>query len=192
MTDPPRATTSIHWGSPIQREGLSSLLPLVLRLEVIHQLVLSHETIHALTTAVANRAIQVLGASLVAFLVAIEVARAAKAQGTADVRTVESTIERGGSAAGDGQRSVARVVLCGRHGHRTEHTRMIGGSDVVRVIAYEGGSICVVHVRRCDPVRFKGAWEVDLHVSIEALLIGANKVAAAPQTNHIGLVTGSG
>ena len=156
----------------------------MLRLEVIHQLVLSHKTIHTLTTAVANRAIQVLGPSLVAFLVAFEVSRAAKAQGTADVRTVESTIEAGGSATGDGQRSVASIVLCGRHGRRTEQARMIGGSDAVRVIAFEGGSVCVVRVRRHGPVRCKMVLEVDLHVSIEARFIVANKVAAVTQTDQ--------
>ena len=85
----------------------------MLRLEVIHQLILPHETIHTLTTAVANRAVQVLWASLVALQVAIKVARAAKGLVAADVGTGQSTIGRGGSAAGDDGRKVASVIMCG-------------------------------------------------------------------------------
>ena len=181
-------TVSIHCGSPVQREDLSSLLPLMLRLEVIHQLVLSHETIHTLARTISNRAVELLWASLMALQVTVKVAWAAKGFGAADMRTGESTIERGGSAAGDGRWSVARVVLCGRHGRQTEQARMIRSrDDVISSIACEGGSICVIHVRRYGLVRCKEAWEVDLHMSIEALFIGANKVAAVIQTDQLRL-----
>ena len=85
----------------------------MLRLEVIHQLILPHETIHALAMTVPNRAVQILWASLVALRVTIKVARATKGLGAADMRTGQLTIEGGGSTAGDGRRNVAGVVLYG-------------------------------------------------------------------------------
>ena len=59
---------------------------------------------------------------------------------------------------------------------------MSSGSDVVNVVACEGGS---VSVPRYGPVRFKRDREMDLHMSIEALFIGANKAAAATKTDYV-------
>ena len=57
---------------------------------------------------------------------------------------------------------------------------MGSGSDVVRVVAFEGDWVCVP---RCGPVRGKRAREVDLHMLIEALFIRANIVAAVKKAN---------
>ena len=162
-------------------EDVGNLLPFMLRLEVIHQLILPHEAIHTLARAVSKWAIEVLGAGLVALQVTVKVAWAAEGFRASDVRTRKSTIEGGGSTAGDGRRNVASVVLCVRQGCRIEHASMSGGGDVVRVVACEGDSVCV---RRYGAVRCKRAGEMDLHMSIEALFIGASEVAAVKQTDQ--------
>lgn len=68
---------------------------------------------------------------------------------------------------------------------------MISGSDVVRIVAYEDGSVRVARVRRYGIVMCTWAWEVDLHMSIEALFIRANKIALSTQTNKTNARAGS-
>ena len=155
----------------------------MLRLEVIHQFILPHEAIHALARTISNGAVELLWTNLVFLQVTVKVAWAAEGLGAADVRTGESALERGRSTAGDGRWSVKKIVLCGRQGCGTEHASMISCSNVVRVVAYEGGSGRVIRKRRYGIVMCTWAWEVDLHMSIEALFIRANKVALWSYTN---------
>lgn len=172
----------------------------MLPLQVIHQLILPHETIHALARAVTEGAIEIFGSGLVALHVTIEVSLTDKGFDAADVGAGEATVGDGrrcDGSCGHGLRSgsywcVGMVGVSGERAFRSRETGVLG-SDILSVSRGDlvGVTVSVerIGIRLVESV-VKPIWiemwvdgKMGLDVKIEALLVGTTDVAAGVQAH---------